>query len=406
MSLNHPHDPERPATLGKQSGHSEARPRRWLAPLLLAAAVITIGSGIYAGIRSRADAEVELARDTDAAAVPAVDVIHPKSGAPDQKLVLPGNTQAFSDTAIYARTNGYLKRWYFDIGAHVKRGQLLAEIDTPEIDDQLRQARADLATAEATMKLADITAERNENLLKTHSVATQDRDNAVGNLNAAKATVQSREAAVAQLEKLQSFERVEAPFDGIVTARSVDVGALIAAGGAAPARELFHMVAIDPLRVYVSIPETYSPAMQIGAVAKVTLDEFPGQTFTGKLVRTSNTIDPASRTLLVEVEVPNQEGQLLPGSYVQVHFVLPTAAQAVTVPANTLLFRKEGLQVGVVRDGKVELVPIKIGHDFGDTVEVIAGLNATDVVVVDPADSLLGGTKVAVKPEEIAGSAK
>jgi RND family efflux transporter MFP subunit len=403
MPLNDLQEAERPATPGTREAPETARGRRWVGPLLLAAAVIAVGAGIYAGIRGRADAEVELARDTNAAAVPAVQVIHPKGGAPNQKLVLPGNTQAFLDTAIYARTNGYLKHWYFDIGAHVKRGQLLADIDTPEVDDQLRQARADLANAEATTKLASITAERNENLLKTRSVATQDRDNAVGNLNAAKALVQSRQAAVAQLEKLQSFEKVEAPFDGIVTARSVDVGALIAAGGAAPARELFHMVAIDPLRVYVSIPETYSPAMQVGATAAVTLDEFPGQNFTGTLVRTSNAIDPASRTLLVEIDVPNSDGKLLPGSYVLVHFTLPTASESVTIPVNTMLFRKEGLQVGVVRDGTVELVPIKIGHDFGDTVEVMSGLRATDQVVLNPADSLIGGTKVVVKSQEGSG---
>ncbi|MGO8917573.1 MAG: efflux RND transporter periplasmic adaptor subunit [Stellaceae bacterium] len=376
------------------------QPRRWTAPVLLALAVVAVGAGIYAGIRSRAEAEIDLARVTDAAAVPVVNVIRPIVGAPDDALVLPGNTQAFSDTAIYARTNGYLKRWYFDIGAHVKRGQLLAEIDTPEVDDQLRQARADLATAEATLKLAAITAERNETLLKTRSVSTQDRDNAVGALNTDKAIVQSREAAVAQLEKLQSFERVEAPFDGIVTARTIDVGALIAAGGAAPARELFHMVATDTLRIYVAVPETYSPAIHPGATATVTLDEFPGQTFNGTLVRTSNAIDLASRTLLVEVDVENASGQLLPGAYASVHFTLPAAGRSVTVPANTLLFRKEGLQVGVVHDGKVELVPVKIGHDYGDIVEVIAGLQPTDEVVVNPADSLASGTTVHVNGDK------
>lgn len=386
---------------------TSAAPRRNLwGPVILLVVLIALGLGIYAGIRSRAGAEIELAKTTDQSALPSVQIIHPKPGAPDQSLVLPGNTQAFSDTAIYARTNGYLKHWYYDIGAHVKRGTLLADIDTPEVDDQLRQARADLATAEATMKLAAITAERNENLLKTHSVATQDRDNAVGNLNTDKAIVQSKQAAVAQLEKLQSFERVEAPFDGIVTARAIDVGALIAAGGAAPARELFHMVATDTLRVYVSVPEIYSPAMKVGAKEAITLDEFPGQTFDGVLVRTSNSIDPVSRTLLVEVDVPNPTGQLLPGAYVFVHFNLPPGANSVTLPANTLLFRKEGLQVGIVRDGKVDLVPIKIGHDYGDSVEVISGVKATDDVVLNPADSLESGTSVLVGNREEIGSAR
>jgi RND family efflux transporter MFP subunit len=382
------------------------RGRRWIGPTVAVAVFLALGIAIVAGIRSRADAEANLAQNTIEAAVPAVEVINPKSGAPDVKLMLPGNTQPFSDTAIYARTNGYLKRWYFDLGAHVKRGDLLAEIETPEIDDQLRQARADLTNAEATMNLASVTADRKISLLKTGFAPVQDRDNAIGALDAAKAQVQSRRAAVAQLEKMQSFERVEAPFDGIVTARSVDIGALIAAGGATSARELFHLVAIDRLRVYVSVPENYSPAMRIGAVAKVTLDEFPGETFEGILVRTSNAIDPASRTLLVEIDVPNTDGRLLPGSYVHVLFVLPTAGKAVTIPANALLFRKEGLQVGLVRDSKVELVPVKIGHDFGDTVEIVSGVQATDQIVANPADSLVSGTTVVVKAKANATPAK
>ncbi len=398
-----PDDPRQAERLPPPDDLSESRlrrPRRWRLPVLLAAAVLVIGGAIYTGIRSRAETESELARATDEAAVPTVDVIHPIAGAPDEALVLPGNTQAFSDTGIYARTNGYLKHWYFDIGAHVRRGQLLADIDTPEIDQQLRQARADLATAQAALKLAEITAERNENLLKTRSVSTQDRDNAVGTLNTDKAIVQSREANVAQLEELQSFEKVEAPFDGIVTARNIDIGALIAAGGAAPARELFHMAAIDTLRVYVSVPESYAPAIHIGATAAVTLDEFPGQSFTGSLVRTANAIDMTSRTLLVEVDVPNPTGQLLPGAYVSVHFRLPAAGRSVTIPANTLLFRKEGLQAGVIRDGKVQLVSVKIGHDYGDLVEVIEGLAGTDEVVLNPSDSLESGAAVHVRAQK------
>jgi RND family efflux transporter MFP subunit len=380
--------------------------RRWVGPLVAVVLLAGLGGGIYAGIRSRADAEVNLVRISNEAAVPTVDVIYPKSGAPTLKLVLPGNTQPLSDTAIYARTNGYLKRWYFDIGAHVKRGDLLAEIDTPEVDEQLNQARADLANAQATLALDVINADRQEKLVKTAVASVQDRDNAVTAMNVARAQVNSRQAAVSQLEKMQSFERVEAPFDGIVTARTVDVGALIAAGGATSARELFHVVAIDWLRVYVSVPESYSPGMRVGTVAKVTLDEFPGQTFEGHLVRTSNAIDQNSRTLLVEVDVPNKDGKLLPGSYVHVEFALPTAGHAVTLPANALLFRKEGLQVGVVRDGKVALVPVTIGHDFGDTVEVVSGLQATDAVVANPSDSLVGGTEVLVKGKTAAAEAR
>ncbi|HZB92470.1 MAG TPA: efflux RND transporter periplasmic adaptor subunit [Stellaceae bacterium] len=387
---------ERSSPPGDLTLRRQTQPRRWRLPVLLGVAALVLAGAIYAGIRSRAETETELALTTDEAAVPTVNVIHPTPGAPDEALVLPGNTQAFRDTAIYARTNGYLKRWYFDIGAHVKRGDLLAEIDTPEVDAQLRQARADLATAEANLKLAEITAVRNENLLKTRSVSTQDRDNAVGAMNSDRAIVQSREANVKQLEELQSFERVEAPFDGIVTARNVDIGALIAAGGAAPARELFHLAAIDTLRVYVEVPESYVPSIHVGLTAAVTADEYPGQSFQGTLVRTADAIDLASRTLLVEVDVPNPTEKLLPGAYVNVHFRLPAAGHSVTIPSNTLLFRKEGLQAGVVRDGKVQLVPVKIGQDYGDIVEVIEGLTVQDQVVLDPSDSLESGTAVHV----------
>jgi RND family efflux transporter MFP subunit len=382
------------------------RRRRWVGPLVAVVLLAGLGGGIYAGIRSRADAETELVRYANETAVPTVEVIYPKSGAPDVKLVLPGNTQPLNDTAIYARTNGYLKRWYFDIGSHVKRGDLLAEIDTPEVDEQLNQARADLANAQATLALDVTNADRQEKLVKTNVASMQDRDNAVTAMNVARAQVNSRQAMVSQLEKMQSFERVEAPFDGIITARTVDVGALIAAGGATSAKELFHLVAIDWLRIYVSVPETYSPAMHVGSTATVTLDEFPGETFVGHLVRTSNAIDQSSRTLLVEVDVANKDGKLLPGSYAHVLFQLPTAGKAVTLPANALLFRKEGLQAGVVRDGKVELVPVKIGHDFGDTVEVVSGLQATDAVVANPADSLVSGTNVVVKGKTEAVSAR
>jgi RND family efflux transporter MFP subunit len=406
LEINGLREADRPALYRSPDKPRAVRGRRWIGPLFAAVVVAALGIAIFAGIRSRTAADAVLARNTIEAAVPAVEVIHPKSGAPDVKVMLPGNTQAFSDTAIYARTNGYLKRWYFDIGAHVKQGDLMAEIETPEIDDQLRQARADLTNAEATMKLASVTAERKESLLKTGFAPVQDRDNAVAALDVARAMVQARQAAVGQLQQMQAFERVEAPFDGIVTARTVDVGALIAAGGATSARELFHVVAIDWLRIYVSVPETYSPAMRVGANAKVTLDEFPGETFEGTLVRTSNSIDQASRTLLVEIDVPNKDGRLLPGSYVHVLFVIPTTGKAVTIPANALLFRKEGLQVGVVRDSKVELVPVKIGHDFGDTVEVISGLQATDQIVANPADSLVSGTTVIVKVKEEAVPAK
>jgi RND family efflux transporter MFP subunit len=406
LPLNDPHEADRLASYRSSDLRPAVRRRRWLGPLVAGTVAACIGIAIYAGIRSRATAEVDLAQSTNVAAVPTVEVFHPKANATNVPLMLPGNTQPLNDTGIYARTNGYLKRWYFDIGAHVKRGDLMAEIETPEVDEQLSQARADLNNAEATLKLAGLTADRKESLLKTGFAPVQDRDNAVGALEVAKAQVQSRTAEVSRLTQMQSFERVEAPFDGIVTARTVDVGALIAPGGAATARELFHLVAIDWLRIYVSVPENYSPAMHVGAAATVTLDEFPDQKFEGKLVRTSNAIDQASRTLLVEIDVSNQDGKLLPGSYVHVLFSIPTSSKAVTIPANALLFRKEGLQVGVVRDNKVELVPVKIGHDFGDTVEVVSGIQATDQIVANPSDSLVGGTTVKVKAPPAAPPAK
>jgi RND family efflux transporter MFP subunit len=373
---------------------SAKRKRRRLAALT--ATVVAVGGAFFARFAYRVDAEEKLARTTLEAAVPSVAVIHPQAGAPNEEIVLPGYAQAFTDTPIYARTSGYLKAWRFDIGAHVSKGDLLAEIDTPEIDQQLRQARADLATAQANLQLAAITAKRNEDLLKTHSVSTQDRDNADGTLAADKAIVQSNEGNVARLEQLQSYEKVYAPFDGIVTARNTDTGALIDAGANSPSKELFHLAAIDTLRVYVAVPEPYSSAAQPGATASLTLDEFPGESFHGRLVRNANAIDLSSRTLLVEVDVDNPAGRLLPGAYASVHLSLPSAVKSVTAPANTLLFRKEGLLTAVVRNGRAHLVPITIGRDYGEKVEILSGLQPNDEVIVDPSDSLISGTVVRI----------
>src|SRR5215470_10842067 len=357
---------------------------------LAVAAVIMV---VTFGLRSRSMAATRLAQSTAQAAIPSVNVVHPGSETRAQDLVLPGNTQPFIDSPIYARTNGYLKRWYVDIGARVRKGELLAEIETPELDQQLRQAKAELATAEANLNLSKITAERDENLLKTRSVSTQERDNAV-NANAAnKATVESNQANVARLEQLQSFEKVYAPFDGIITARDTDVGALIDAGANAP-KELFHIAAISKLRVYVAVPEVHSLAAVTGAPADLTLDEYPGQTFRATLVRNSNAIDTASRTLLVEVDVENIHGTLMPGSYVQVHLQLRADAKSLIVPSNSLIFRRDGLQVAVVRNGMVELVRVRPGHDYGDTMEIVAGLQPTDDVILSPSDSLISGAPV------------
>jgi RND family efflux transporter MFP subunit len=366
----------------------------------LAVAVAALGTVIYSGIHERAHAETALGIRTERAAVPTVNVVLPTSGEVSQEIVLPGNTQAFNDTPIYARTNGYLKRWYVDIGAHVGQGQLLAEIDTPEIDQQLEQARADLKNAQANAQLAQITATRWQTLLKTNSVSKQETDQAVQDLSARQASVDSMTANVHRLEELQSFEKVNAPFAGVITARNTDIGALINAGAGGVPQELFHMAAVSKLRVYVAVPEVNSLAAQNGAKASLTLDEFPGETFEGTIVRDSDSIDSASRTLNVEVDVNNPQDLIKTGAYVFVHLKLPQAArgaaQALTVPANTLLFRSEGLRVGVVRNGRAELAPITIGRDFGSTVEVVAGLRPTDQVIVNPSDSLTSGNPVQV----------
>jgi RND family efflux transporter MFP subunit len=360
----------------------------------LAAALAVLALLLYSGIHSRVAAESRLKQRTEEAAIPTVGVVSPQEGAPLQEIVLPGNTQAFTDAPIYARTNGYLKRWYFDIGARIQKGQLLAEIETPELDQQLQQARADLDTAQANLNIAKITAARWQDLVSTGSVSQQETDQAVSNLSAVKATAESSAANVRRLEQLQAFEKIYAPFDGIVTARNTDIGQLIDAGASTQPKELFHMAAIRTLRVYVSVPEVYSRAARSGAQASLTLDEFPGQTFHGTLVRNANAIDIASRTLLVEVDVDNPTGHLLPGAYVFVHLKLPDEARSVTIPSNALLFRKEGLQVGVVRNGKVDLVPVKIGRDYGNTVEIVSGLQPIDAVILDPSDSLVGGMSV------------
>jgi RND family efflux transporter MFP subunit len=349
---------------------------------------------IYSGIRSRTEAEKRLADKVKASIIPVVTVIHPKGGAAAQEIELPGNTEAFTEAPIYARTSGYLRQWYLDIGAHAKRGQLLAEIETPELDQQLQQAESQLRTAQANLELAEVTANRWLYLLKTNVISKQETDQAVSDLNAKRATADSAEANVRRLQKLQEFERVDAPFDGVITARNTDIGALIQNGDNSGPKELFHLAAIDKLRVYISVPEVYATAVNSGDAVTLTLDAFPGETFTGTLVRNSNSIDLTSRTLKVEVDVDNPLGRLLPGAYAFVHLKVPTPPGAVTVPTNTLLFRSEGLSVAVVRNGEAKLVPVAIGHDYGGTVEVMSSLRTDDAVIIDPSDSILDGSSV------------
>jgi RND family efflux transporter MFP subunit len=370
--------------------------RRHLALVGIGVVVGALSLGIVWGIRARSAADTTLRQTTAEAAISVVNVVSPKPGASTQEILLPGTTQAFTDAPIFARTSGYVKGWFFDIGAHVKQGQLLAEIESPEVDQQLQQAQADLETAQANLRQAQITADRWLALLQSDSVSKQETDQAVSALSAMKATVDSNAANVRRLEQLKGFEKVVAPFEGVITARTVDIGVLINAGANTAGRELFHMAAIHTLRVFVAVPEVYSRAARPGSPATLTLEEFPGRTFHGTLVRTANAIDLTSRTLLVEVDVDNPGGELLPGAYVFVHLKLPKQVASVTIPANTLLFRAEGLQVALIRDGRAQLVRVTIGNDYGETVEVLSGLQPTDQVIVAPSDSLTSGTRVRI----------
>lgn len=369
----------------------------WRGLLIFAAmAAVVLACVLFFGLTSRARANTALQRETLANSIPTIAVITPKVTAGAEEVVLPGNMQAFVDTPIWARASGYLKAWYVDIGARVKQGQLLATIEAPEVDQQLQQARANLATDEANLKLAQITADRYANLFKTDSVAKQDVDNAVQDAAARTATVKSAQADVARLEQLVAYEKVYAPFDGVITARNVDLGALVDADTNTAGKELFHLASNSTLRVYVNVPEVYSRAAKPGVSSYLTLTEFPGRQFQGRIVRNADSIDVNSRTLLVEVDVKNPTGQLLPGSYVSVHLKLPSRVEAVTVPVNTLLFRSEGLQVAVVRNGRTQLVPVVLGRDFGNAVEIVSGVTKNDSVIVNPSDSILSGEQVQV----------
>src|ERR1700722_2931892 len=398
-----------------QRPQTERRPLSRSLFVGLAVAALLLGIVIYSGIHQRAMAASNLGAATERAAIATVSVVGPTSGAALEEIVLPGTAQAFIDTPIFARTNGYLKKWYFDIGAHVEQGQLLAVIDTPELDQQLGQARANLKTAQANERLAQITAARWQNLLTTDSVSKQSTDVAVQDLSAKQATVESMIADVQRLEQLQSYERVYAPFSGVITERNTDVGALINAGAsgsqglAVVPQELFHMAAVNRLRIFVSVPEVDSDAARNGANVPLTLDEFPGETFQGTVARNSDAIDLNSRTLNVEVDIDNRDGRIKPGAYVFAHLQLPDnsmkAIHSLIIPADTLLFRSEGLRVGVVRGDHAELMPIAIGRDYGATVEVINGLKPTDQVIVDPSDSLTTGTPVRIAAQA-AGASK
>jgi RND family efflux transporter MFP subunit len=347
------------------------------------------------GLHLRSASEKRLAVTTQAAAILSVNVVHPLEASKADDLALPGNVVAFTDTPIYSRTNGYLKKWYFDIGAHVRKGDLLAEIETPEIDQQLDQSRAELERMQANAQLAGVTSNRWQALLAKHAVSQQEADQTRANYIAAQAAVDASRANVRRLEQLQSYERIVAPFDGIITARNTDIGDLIEAGsGSNNPRELFHLDADGRLRVYVAVPEVDSDSIHDGDHATLTQDSNADLDIPGTIVRNANAIDHSTRTLNVEVDVDNSKGVLRPGAYVFVHFHLPAIGNTVTIPSNALLFRAEGLRVGVVRGDRVLLAPVTIGHDFGNSVEITSGLTGADEVILDPSDSLATGMEV------------
>jgi RND family efflux transporter MFP subunit len=387
-----------------EAGVGKHEYKKWLA---LSIAVIVTAALLVSGIRSRVGASAKLRTETSEVAITAVSVVMPEQTTPAQEIILPGNVQPFITSPIYSRTNGYLGKWYVDIGAHVKQGQLLAVIETPEVDQQVEQSLSNLNTSKANLALAEITMNRYQSLLKSHAVAQQDVDNAVGAYNANKAIVDASQANVKQLQALQSFEKIYAPFDGVVTARNTDIGDLINSGSSGGVKtDLFHIAQPGVLRVYVNVPEEYSQGVKVGMTADLALAEFPDRRFQGKLVRTADAINATTRTLLIEIDVDNPSGTLLTGSYAEVHLKVPTQASTFLLPVNTLIFRSEGLQVGVVKDGTVALTTVTPGHDLGNQIEIVAGLNSTDQVIVNPPDSIVSGQKVQTVQDTLPGDSK
>jgi RND family efflux transporter MFP subunit len=399
---------EMPAGQRAQQGGPRSPGSKLTRGVMLLLVVVIVALVVVWGISSRRKANAQLSQETQDLAIPTVSVIHPKTGAPQQEIVIPGDMQPYTDAPIFARTNGYLKKWYADIGANVKAGQLLAEIDSPEVDQQLQQARADLATAQANMNLAEVTAARYKDLLKTDSVSQQDVDNATGNYDARRTTVESAQANVKRLQDMQAFEKVYAPFDGVITARNTDIGQLIDSGSSGGnSRELFHIAAVNPLRVYINVPQFDSPEIRPGLRAELVLTEFPGRRFQGTVVRSSGAIDNSTRTLLTEVDVENSAHLLRPGGYVEVHLKLPSPVNTFTLPVNATIFKSAGLQVAIVKNGKtISLIPVTPGRDFGTEIEIVAGLKGDEWVVLNPSDSLTEGTVVRVAEAPVASQGK
>ncbi len=383
--------------MNSQDDNQVTRKGSGLFKLLLAVVLLLVILGAFTLLQRKAEYRT-LANETEKLAVQTVGVIHPSPELGREDLVLPGTMEAFVEAPIYARTNGYLKKWYHDIGSRVAKGEILADIDTPEVDQQLSQLRADLATAQANAHLSEITSARYAELLKTDGVSKQEVDNAAGDLAAKKAIVQSAEANVRRLEEMKSFQHVYAPFAGVITRRNVDTGTLINAGNTGSSQQLFYLAQMSPLRVYVRVPETYANAIRAGLGAYLELTQYPSQKFEGKVARTSEAIDPGTRTLLAEVDVPNRDSALLPGGYAQVHLQVKVTGARLTVPVNALLFRSEGLRAVVVdADHKAHLRRLTVGRDYGTALEILQGLDASDWIVLNPTDSLEEGQQVRVK---------
>lgn len=393
---------ENPPTTREVRQHSN---RRWL----VASCITALFAGVLIfGIWSRVKAEADLRTVTAQMAVPSVSVVHPRPASPADEIILPGSIQPFISSPIYSRTDGYLKTWYFDIGAHVRAGQLLATIQAPEVDEQLSQARSTLATAQANLELAQVTNERYQAMFQKHAVSKQDADNAAGTYAANKAIVDADMANVRHYEALVSFEKVYAPFDGVITTRNTDIGDLINAGSSSTAKtDLFHIAQTNTLRVYVNVPEEYWRGIRSGqTVADIVLAEFPGQKFPGKVVRTSESINGTTRTLLTEIDLPNPGNALLTGSYAEVHLRIPSQHSTFLVPVGALIFRSQHLQVGVVRNGSVVLTELTPGHDFGSEIEVVAGLHGDDQLIINPPDSLVAGEKVNIVQASLLGDSQ
>jgi RND family efflux transporter MFP subunit len=400
---------------------------KWSAWLLVSA--LALAAIIIWGIDARIKTAAAVKQETQELAVPSVTVAHPRLGAMQDEVVLPGSIQAFTDAPIYARASGYLKKWDSDIGARVKAGQVLAELDAPELDQQVTQAKAALEQTQAALdqalanlqqgkaneELARVTASRWSNLAGKGVVSRQENDQyqaqyqaQVANIDAlekaiaaSRSNIAASQANLARLEDMQGYKTVRAPFDGVITARNTDIGMLINSGNGGPAQELFHIAAVAKLRVFTNVPEMYSQSAVAGIPAELTLAEFPGRRFRGELVRTAEAMDAGTRTLLTEVDVDNASGELRPGAYAEVHLTIPAGVRSVIVPVGAMLFRSEGLRIALVRDkNKVELVPVILGKDFGSEVEVLSGVRANDWMILNPADSLTSGSTV--RPIEVA----